>query len=458
MSRGHILLIDDDRGMVRMLSEALTRRGFRVTGAHGAAEALDALETANPEVVVTDLEMPEVHGLDLCREIVARRPDVPVILITAFGSMETAIGGIRAGAWDFLPKPFEMEALAVALDRATQMRALRAEVRQLRAAVAAGRAHPDMLGESRPMVRLFEQLDRVADLDVSVLVTGESGTGKELIARSLHQRGARAKGPFVAVNCAAMPAPLLESELFGHTRGAFTDARGARAGLFLQAHGGTLFLDEVGELPLELQPKLLRALQERRVRPVGRDQEVAFDARLICATNRDLEGEVEAGRFREDLYYRIHVVHLEAPPLRARGNDVLLLAQRALETSAARMGKRVLGVTPAAAERLLAYDWPGNVRELQNCMERAVALTRYEQVTPEDLPAKIQAWRPGASPLALDTPDELITLDALEARYIRHVLAATGGNKSQAARVLGLDRKTLYRKLEQMGLEREEGS
>ncbi len=457
MSRGKILLIDDDHGMVRMLVEALGRRGFQATGALSAAEGLDALESASPDVVVTDLEMPDRHGLDLCREIVARRPDVPVILITAFGSMETAIGGIRAGAWDFIPKPFDVDALAVALDRATQLRALRVEVRQLRAAVAASRSYADMLGESRPMTRLFEQLDRIADLNVNVLVTGESGTGKELIARSLHQRGTRAKGAFVAVNCAAMPAPLLESELFGHTRGAFTDARGARGGLFLLANEGTLFLDEVGDLPLELQPKLLRALQERRVRPVGSDQEVAFDARLICATNRDLEAEVEAGRFREDLYYRIHVVHVEAPPLRARGNDVLLLAQRFLESSAARMGKRVLSVTPAGAERLLAYDWPGNVRELQNCMERAVALTRYEQLTPEDLPAKIQAWRPGTSPLAIGAPDELISLDALERRYVRHVLAATGGNKSQAARILGLDRKTLYRKLEQIGLADNEG-
>ena len=448
MSRGQILLIDDDHGMVLMLTQALARRGFEATGANSAAEALDALESATFDAIVTDLEMPDRHGLDLCRELVARRPDVPVILITAFGSMETAIGGIRAGAWDFIPKPFEVDALAVALDRATQMRALRAEVRQLRAAVAASRGYADMLGESRPMARLFDQLDRVADLNVTVLVAGESGTGKELIARSLHQRSSRAKGPFIAVNCAAMPATLLESELFGHARGAFTDARAARPGLFMQANGGTLFLDEVGELPLELQPKLLRALQERRVRPVGSDHETPFDARLICATNRDLEAEVEAGRFREDLYYRIHVVHIEAPALRSRGNDVLLLAQRFLEASAARMGKRVMGVTPAAAERLAAYDWPGNVRELQNIMERAVALTRYEQITPEDLPQKILAWKPGTGQLTVGEPHELVSLDALERRYVRHVLAVTGGNKSRAARILGLDRKTLYRKLE----------
>jgi two-component system response regulator HydG len=282
-------------------------------------------------------------------------------------------------------------------------------------------------------------------------VTGETGTGKELVARALHDRSPRSKAPFVAVNCAAVPEPLLESELFGHVRGAFTDAQRARTGLFVRATTGTLFLDEIGELPLTLQPKLLRALQERKVRPVGSDEEVPFDVRLVAATNRDLESAVEENRFREDLFFRINVIHIPMPPLRARAGDVLLLAQHFVDRYATQAGKSVKGIAPAAAERLLAYSWPGNVRELENCIERAIALTSYEQITVDDLPEKIRSYRRSHVLVASDDPAELVPLEEVERRYILRVMEAVGGSKTQAAQVLGVGRRTLYRKLEQYG-------
>jgi two-component system response regulator HydG len=284
-----------------------------------------------------------------------------------------------------------------------------------------------------------------------VLITGESGTGKEVVARALHRRGRRKNGPFVAVNCAALPETLLESELFGHARGAFTDARSARSGLFVQANGGTLFLDEITEMPLALQPKLLRALQERVVRPLGGEGEVPFDVRLVTATNRDLETAVEEGRFRGDLFFRVNVIHVPLPPLRARGGDILLLAQRFLGEYGARSSKQVTGLSPQAAERLLAYSWPGNVRELENCIERAIALAQHDHILPDDLPEKVRAYRRSHVLVASDDPAELVPLEEVERRYILRVMEAVGGNKSQAAQVLGLGRKTLYRKLEAYG-------
>jgi DNA-binding NtrC family response regulator len=451
-TRARVLVVEDDRDMRDLLADALGRRGFVVTACMSGAEALESLDRADPDVVVTDIHMAGMDGLELCRRLTALRPAVPVIVITAFGSLETAIGGIRAGAWDFVTKPFEIETIAIAIDRAARHKALTEEVRRLREVVASSTRFEGLLGASPAMLRLFDLLNRVADSDATALVTGESGTGKELVARALHRLSRRRTGPFVAVNCAAVPETLLESELFGHARGAFTDARAPRAGLFLQAHGGTLLLDEIGELPLSLQPKLLRAVQERTVRPVGGDREVPFDVRIVVATNRDLATAVEEGRFRQDLYYRFDVVHLEVPPLRARTGDALLLAQHFIEGFAARGGKRVTGLARPAAEKLLAYDWPGNVRELQNCMERAVALTRYEQVTLEDLPERVRGWRPSQIVLGSDDPSELAPLEEIERRYILKVLGAVGGNKTEAARVLGLDRKTLYRKLERYGV------
>ena len=449
--KGSVVIVDDDATMCTMLRTHLVRRGFEVT-THGAAvDAFDALRTSDFDVVVTDLNLRGMSGLQLCERIAADRPDVPVVVITAFGSLDTAIAAIRVGAYDFVPKPFEIDALVVVLERAIQHRRLRAEVTRLRKVVAEARRYDDILGDSPAMRQVYDLLERVKDSDASVLVTGESGTGKELVARALHRRSRRRDGPFVAVNCAAMPESLLENELFGHARGAFTDAKAARAGLFVQAAGGTLFLDEIGELPIGLQPKLLRALQERKVRPLGADAEVAFDARLVTATNRDLEGAVADGRFREDLFYRVNVIHIELPALRGRGNDVLLLAQDFLERFAAVAGRQITSISAGAAEKLLGYAWPGNVRELQNCVERAVALAQYGEIVVEDLPEKIRKYRRTHMVIATDDPAELVTMEQVERRYIERVLEAVSG-KTEAAKVLGFDRTTLYRKLERYGL------
>jgi len=447
--KGRVLVVDDDASMCDMLVSDLGELGFEVKARTAAPAALEALVASEFDAVVADLNMPGMSGLELCERIVASRPDVPVIVITAFGSIQTAIAAIRSGAYDFVTKPLEVDALGLALERAIQHRRLSDEVRRLRQAVEEGRRFGTLLGTSPAMRRMYELLDRIADSSASVLIAGETGTGKELVARALHERGRRKAGPFVAVDCASLPEPLLESELFGHVRGAFTDAHAVRRGLFVQANGGALFLDEIGDLPLALQAKLLRALQTRCVRPVGANEEVPFDVNLIAATNRDLESAVEEGRFREDLYFRINVIHVEMPPLRARGGDVLLLAQHFVDRYAAQAGKRVTGLSPEAAERLLAYIWPGNVRELENCIERAIALTRHETIGLDDLPEKIRGFQRSHVLVAGDDPSELAPLEEVERRYVLRVMEAVGGSKTLAARVLGIGRKTLYRKLEQ---------
>jgi two-component system response regulator HydG len=449
---GTILLVDDDRSMGDMLVRALGKKGFVAKHAGSGNEALAAIEKDSFDVVVTDLNMKGIDGIALCRRIVDSQPDIPVIVITAFGTMETAISAIRAGAYDFITKPFEVETLDIALARAIQHRVLREEVRRLREATRNAAPSEDMIGKSPAMERVYDLLSRVADSDVSVLITGETGTGKELVARAIHRQSKRVGQPFVAINCSAVPETLLESELFGHTKGAFTDARGARKGLFQQANGGTLFLDEIGDMPVALQPKLLRVLQERAVRPVGSDQEFPIDVRVLAATHRELETMVEERNFREDLYYRLNVVAVEMPPLRARGNDVLAIAQHYLSEAAQRSNKNVKGISSDAAERLLSYPWPGNVRELVNCMERAVALTRYESITVEDLPAKVRDHKRTQVVVVAENDEELVSMDEVEHRYIAKVMDAVQGNKTRAAEVLGFDRKRLYRKLEKYGL------
>jgi len=448
-----VLVLDDDQSMCEMLAAALARHDFDVLWRTAAVEGLALLESLDVDVLVTDMKLGGMSGLEVCARVAANRPDIPVVVITAFGSLETAIDAIRAGAYDFITKPFAVEVLALTLARAVKHRALREEVKRLRRAVEQSRPFGDLLGASPAMQGVARLLERVVQSDTSVLITGETGTGKEGVARALHERSRRRDRPFVAVNCAALPEPLLESELFGHARGAFTDARGARTGLFLQANGGTLFLDEIADLPLGLQPKLLRVLQERALRPVGGDTEVPFDVRLITATNRDLESAVEERRFREDLYYRINVLHVPLPALRARGSDVLLLAQHFVQHYAAQAGKNVTGISAPAAERLLAYSWPGNVRELQNCIERALALTQFEHLTVEDLPEKIQNYRRSHVLIGSDDPSELVPMEEVERRYVVRVMEAVAGNKTLAARILGFDRKTLYRKLEHYAAE-----
>src|SRR5213594_3392446 len=428
--RGRVLVVDDDVDVCALLEVRLAGRGFEVARTTSAVAALDTLATAEVDVVLTDIKMARMSGLELCERIVASRPDLPVVVMTAFGTLEAAIAAIRVGAYDFVTKPVEIDALVIALERAVEHRVLRCEVERLRRVVDDAQGFGELVGASAPMKRVYDLLERVVSTDATVLVTGESGTGKELVARALHRRSRRSVGPFVALNCAALPEGLLESELFGH------------------AHGGTLFLDEVVDLPRPLQPRLLRVLQERSVRPVGADHEVPVDVRIVAATNRDLEAAVEEGRLREDLYFRLNVIRVELPPLRVRGRDILLLAQRFVGHYARQMTKPVCGLSPAVAERLLAYAWPGNVRELQNCMEHAVALAAGERVGVDDLPEGIRTYRPAHVVVAGDDPEELVSLEEVERRYILRVMEAVGGHRTRAAQVLGLDRKTLYRKLD----------
>jgi two-component system response regulator HydG len=442
-----ILMVDDDQSMCEACGSALRQHGFQVDWHVSPQAALEALRNGDFEAVLTDLNMPGMDGIELCRQIVANRPDVPVVVITAFGNLNTAVGAMRAGAYDFVTKPVEMELLALTLNRAVQHHELQEQIRLIGGATAGTDRFERLLGASEPMRILYDQLARIADTDASVLILGESGTGKELVAAALHSRSRRGDAPFVAVNCAAVPEALLESELFGHEQGAFTGAQKKRTGLILQANGGTLLLDEIAEVPPSLQPKLLRALESRLLRPVGSDREVPFDVRFLASTNRDLDSRVEDGLFREDLYFRLNVIQIDVPPLRARGMDILVLARHFLEESAARSKKELLGLSEAVAEKLLGYDWPGNVRELRNAIDRAVALARYSTLAVEDLPEKIRVHTSSQMSLGGSDPTELLSMDEVERRYVTHVMKAVQGNKTLAARTLGYNRKTLYRKL-----------
>jgi two-component system response regulator HydG len=447
-----LLLVDDDVDMCVELERMLEKRGFEVETTTSADKALALIDESDFDCVITDLKMKGMNGVELCDRIVQNRRNLPVIVVTGFGNLETAIATLRAGAADFLTKPFNAEQLVVSIERAMRQAALEEEVRRLRIDAGERRGYEEIMGTSPLMQRVFQMIDRVATTDATVLVTGESGTGKELVARAIHNNSKRAGGPIVAINCAALPETLLESELFGHARGAFTDAKVSRTGLFVEASGGTLFLDEIGDMPLGVQAKLLRAIEDRRVRPLGGGAEVTFDARIVCATSKDIESEVVEKRFREDLFYRINVVHVELPPLRSRGDDVLTLAQMFTSRFAKRHDKNVRGISPAAAEKLLSYAWPGNVRELQNSIERAVALTEFDEITVDDLPPKIRDYKSSHVLLAGSDPTELVTLEEVERRYIQRVMEAVNWNKSDATRVLGIDRSTLYRKLDRYGI------
>ena len=449
---GTILVLSGDSPATTLQVTALQRKGFQVRHRTTMKGLLADLSDKRADAVLVEFDFEGTSGLSIVAQLKEHSPELPVLLVDDVGTVENAVSSMRSGAFDYLVRPLRVDVLALALSRAVQHRRLRREVRRLRKVVS-----PDsvggIIGTSPPIRQLHDMIRRVADSDVSVLVTGETGTGKEMVARALHAESSRAGGSFVPINCAAMPESLLESELFGHTRGAFTDARNARAGLFVQASGGTIFLDEIGDMPRSLQPKLLRALQDRVVRPVGGDREQPFDARILAATNQDLEALVDGGTFRRDLYYRINVIQVELPPLRARGGDIMLLAETFLLRAATRAGKAVRSIAPEAARRLMEYRWPGNVRELQNCMERAVALAQGQAIELGDLPSTLLrpagalvAASAGAGPVAMDT------LAVVEERHIRQVLAAVKGNKSLAARVLGVDRKTLYRKLQRYGL------
>jgi DNA-binding NtrC family response regulator len=446
------LLVDDDANAVELLQELLEKRGFSVESVLCAGDAsIEIAKGRTPDVVLTDLRMGRVSGLDLVRALRQDQPDLPVVVITAFGSIRTAIEAIQQGAYDFLTKPYDPDIVALTLDRAVEhARALR-ELDRLHASGPS--SIEGIIGRSNAMRRVIATAERIAKTDVTALIVGESGTGKELVARLIHKQSERADGPFVAINCTALPEHLLESELFGHTRGAFTDAHAARRGLFMQASGGTLFLDEIGDMPPRMQPKLLRVLQEGRIRPVGGDEDHAIDVRVVAATHRDLEAEVRAGRFREDLFFRVHVVELSLPPLRARGDDVLLLAQEFLARAASRTGRATPILTPAVSRRLLAYAWPGNVRELSNVMEAALALTEGPTLEETALPERVQPPREALATTeraATPTPT-LLTMDELEQQHILLAMRMYRGQRKLVADALGIDRSTLYRRLLRYG-------
>ena len=443
-----ILLVDDDQEHCDVLAATLKGLGYEVTYTTSPREALDRVGSETFAAILTDLTMTDMGGLELCERIIGTRPDVPVLVVTGNGSMDLAIAAMRAGAHDFLTKPIDVDLLSLSVSRAVRHHRLQAEVKQLRQESQERSALDELTGTSPAMKRVHDLVGRLGASDISVLIEGETGTGKELVARALHAAGPRSTGPFVAINCGAVPANLLESELFGHVRGAFTGASATQPGLLVKASGGTLLLDEIGDMPLEMQTKLLRALQERTGRAGGSTEERAFDARIVAATHRDLEIEVAAKRFREDLYYRINVVRIQVPPLRARDGDLLSLASHFLRKATEKSGRGPMILSPQVAAVLLRYDWPGNVRELENCMERAAALARLNHVSTEDLPEKLLAYRAATQAPVSGDSDKILTLEEVDRRYIERALTLLHGNKSRAADLLGLDRRTLYRRLE----------
>jgi len=450
--KDRVLVVDDDQDHCEALSATLGAMGYEATFVTSPTEALERVGRERFAVILTDLGMSEMNGLELCARITGVRTDVPVIVVTGKGSMEVAIEAMRAGAYDFLTKPIDSKLLGLRVARAVQHHRLHEEVRRLRVATLERSALGELIGKSQAMSRVHDLVARVGASDICVLIVGETGTGKELVARALHASSPRRSGPFVAINCGAVPAALLESELFGHVKGAFTGASASRVGLLVEASGGTLLLDEIGDMPMEMQTKLLRALQERKVRPVGSSEERSFDVRIVAATHRDLEAEVESKRFREDLYYRINVVKIQVPPLRERAEDILILAAHFLQKFAAKAKKGEMVISRPVAAALTAYDWPGNVRELENCIDRAVALAQLDHLGTEDLPEKVTALR--TRPVCHGAETDILPLDEVDRRYIEHAIATLRGNKSLAASRLGLDRRTLYRRLEKYASQR----
>jgi two-component system NtrC family response regulator len=453
---GRILFIDDDRAGREVALFNLRKAGYEVTAASDGQEGLAAFSPEKFDLVITDVKMPGLSGIDVLRRVRSQSPDIPVLVITAFGNVETAVEAMKAGAYDFIGKPFHRDQLLLSVEKAFERRRLAAEVRDLR--IRAGGVEREIVSASPAMKQVLSFADRVAGTEATVLITGESGTGKEAVARRIHVRSRRPEGPFVAVNCAAIPGELLESELFGHARGAFTGAVRDRAGRFRQAAGGTLFLDEVGEIPLALQPKLLRVLQERVVDMVGGDHPVPVDVRIVTATNRDLPERIREGTFREDLYYRLNVVEIRVPPLRERPEDIPPLVEYFMKELGA---GREMTVPPPIMEELKSRTWPGNVRELKNACERIAILCGGTEVSMEDLPPA--ASRAGDAGRAGEgageewppLPPEGLSLVDLEKKVIERALRLKGGNITQAAAYLRVPRHILVYRIEKFGIRRD---
>jgi two-component system response regulator PilR (NtrC family) len=454
-SSARILVVDDEQSMREFLSICLARAGYQVACASGGAQAIELLDKRDFDLVVTDLTMPGTGGMEVLRHACSRPTPPIVIMITAFATPETAIEAMKLGAYDYLTKPFKVDEIEVVVRRACERIDLATENKRLRDELRGVHSLDKMVGRSEAMLRIFELIRKVAPTRTNILIRGESGTGKELVARALHNLSDRAAGPFVAVNCGAIPENLMESELFGHLRGAFTGANHSRDGVFVTAGGGTLFLDEIGELGLSMQVKLLRALQERRIRPVGGDREIEVDCRVVAATNRDLEAAIAASEFRQDLYFRLNVVQIVLPPLRHRTEDLPLLIERFFNRIKEEMGRDLARVGPSAMEWFLGYDYPGNVRELENLVERAVALETTPELTADNLPP-LSTARPSVATEA-EFGDEGIDLEQAIAELERHLiniaLRRSHGVRKEAAKLLGISFRSLRYRLEKLGIE-----
>ena len=445
-----VLVVDDDPAHRTMLRTLLAGWGYAITEADDGSTAIPLVHEQAFDLILMDIRMIKVSGLQALSEVKAFNPAIPVIIMTAYSSVETAVEALKNGAYDYLTKPLDFDELRLTIERAMEHKNLKEENRLLRESLGSTFDLRNIIGRSRSMVRLLETVAQVAPTDATVLITGDSGTGKEMIAGAIHFNSPRKGFPFVKINCAAITETLLESELFGHEKGAFTGAYRRKEGKFFQAHRGTLFLDEISEMSQAMQVKLLRVLQERELTRVGGEEVLRIDVRLIAATNKDLLKEIESHRFRDDLYYRLNVVNLTVPPLRERREDIPLLAQHFLRHFAEKNRKSMKGLTPQAMDRLLRYDWPGNVRELMNAIERGVVLARSEYVDEEQLPLILETEGRGMSPKE-NAPGDL-SLDEVEKTTILNTLQSVGGNKSEAARRLGITRKTLHAKLKKYGI------
>lgn len=456
-----VLLVEDEPNMARTLAKILERKGYEVATAGNGEEALRELAAATFAVIVTDLNMPVLDGMQLLRRLQGDPPppagerrllSPPAIVLTGHGSTQAAVEAMKLGAWDYLVKPCNPDELLMTIEQVLRVSDLERENRRLREVIERTQGFGEIVGRSAGMQEIYGAIDALAQNATTVLITGESGTGKELVARSIHTRGPRAERPFVALNCGAVSDTLLDSQLFGHRRGAFTGAVADHEGVFQAAHGGTLFLDEIADIPAPLQVKFLRAIQEREVTPLGSTRPIKVDVRLVAATNRDLAAEVQAGNFRSDLYYRLNVVQLPLPPLRERREDIPLLAAHYVERYAKQFNVAPKTIQPAALAKLESYEWPGNIRELQNVIERCFALAPSGDITVASLSHLVEsAPAGGASPIDFGTA--VPTLESTERSLIEAALRQTAGNKNQAARLLGIDRQRLYRKLEKYGLE-----
>src|SRR5919199_1430114 len=456
----NLLIVDDEPGMRQLLTHVFGRgAGHAVRAAENGAKALELLRQEPADLIISDVKMRDMGGIELLRSARALLPDVAVVLMTAFATVETAREAFKLGADDFIQKPFDVDELKLIVEKALERLRLLQENRAFRRAQRERGRLDQIIGHSQKMQAVYQMIETVAQVQSTVLITGESGTGKEMVARAIHNLSPRADKPFVPVNCGAFTETLLESELFGYVRGAFTGAAADRKGLWEEADGGTLFLDEIGETSQAMQVKLLRALQEGEIRRVGSTRPVIVDARVLSATNRDLEREVKSVRFREDLFYRLGVVTLRVPPLRERRSDIPLLAERFLRAASENAGRGRLRLSEGALNRIVAYDWPGNVRELESAVEYAALHARGAEVAAEDLPAKLQSAEvrqaASRSPLAA-LYEDLPSLDELERRYLQHVLEATGGNRTRTAEILRIDRRTLYRMAERFRIRLDE--